>query len=847
MCCQAGQHAHRPARARARRRLDRRRHRRRTPLKPKVRPTASTSSPGLRRGRQPGPTGAADPPRDRAGSRRATSPPSRSTSLSATQDPQNYAALRSPSAHERRGRRSPSRRRRPGGAASATVALAALAARGYARRLPVEIGSIPAAGGHTWIVRVDGGASARHRPRAGRRGPVRFAAETPTDLNGGYLARVEDVVVPCPQRTRRRSSAPVSRAGTAASCVRAAYAVFRVQRLRPRPRPPVRDRLRQGHPPAGAAGDAVWRASRRLRRARPLVDHRRAVSPRQMQDVGFNTEHVWPRSRAPRPAPPPTARRTTTSTTSPRLWGRSTRPAATARSGTTSPRTTRRSGIEARPRATTRPGRRATPRRGAASSATSRATPTTAMAGRAWTSSAASTPATRRAATSARQAAYFLATYRIEAEDGGAGTGSGEGRAFIDATLDVLLRTGTSGPRGRLRASSGTSASTASRATATRSCSTRRCSTGRSTRGRTSPARATSGSTRSTTRTHGADTGEGVEIAGRAGTDLYGYRVWALLRLRHHATPWTATAADDSPASRLPGNIDDEGGGLGAVWQGAEAAPRRLPGARAHRPRRRVLQFLSYGGCRFNALSGPVFDAAEAPARARRRRRTPTRSPGARPSAGGASRTAPTAASSSGASCPPGTRSSSPARAAPTSDFTWAGPAPRTPAAASTTGRRPSAPFVSRQAGAANSVSGWADGDDVPLGMLAPAQRHRPRRGRAPLRTVGRRLGGSGHPSRWTDPAAARLRRAGGLAPAPNPARTSSRCASRRPSAHRRGHGLRRARPRGRAGTIDAAPRRPCSTCPALPRRLRRPRYRRGGGRGAASTQAVTRRLTVAR
>ena len=105
----------------------------------------------------------------------------------------------------------------------------------------------------------------------------------------------------------------------------------------------------------------------------------------------------------------------------------------------------------------------------------------------------------------------------------------------------------------------------------------------------------------------GPDTAEGVEIAGPAGTDLYGWRLWFYGGWGEPYNPPDSTVAE---ALTLDGAVDDEGPGYGAVWFPVEGLYNRCHGLALFDPDGRLVHFLSYGGCTFNALEGPVWDWA---------------------------------------------------------------------------------------------------------------------------------------------------------------------------------------------------------------------------------------------
>ncbi|MEP0546398.1 MAG: endonuclease [Rhodothermales bacterium] len=106
----------------------------------------------------------------------------------------------------------------------------------------------------------------------------------------------------------------------------------------------------------------------------------------------------------------------------------------------------------------------------------------------------------------------------------------------------------------------------------------------------------------------GPDTGEGVELAGRAGTDLYAWRL--VFYGGHDGEPYNPI--DSLVAERVTFDlpIPDEVGRLGAVWQPVRGMWNRCNGLALFDPDLELVQFLSYGGCSFNVVSGPVYDHA---------------------------------------------------------------------------------------------------------------------------------------------------------------------------------------------------------------------------------------------
>jgi endonuclease I len=107
----------------------------------------------------------------------------------------------------------------------------------------------------------------------------------------------------------------------------------------------------------------------------------------------------------------------------------------------------------------------------------------------------------------------------------------------------------------------------------------------------------------------GPDTGEGVEIAGLAGADLYGFALWFYSRSGH---PYAAELPGFDERQRftiftgtLAGQV-----GLSVLWVPAAKVRGGCNGVALVDPDGVPVQFLSYGGCRFNALSGPVHERA---------------------------------------------------------------------------------------------------------------------------------------------------------------------------------------------------------------------------------------------
>ena len=623
-------------------------------------------------------------------------------------DPRNYAALRlrwTPPVGAAEGTLAVAAVAVEGGAPTASLPLATLAAAGHERHVPVEVESVPAAGGHTWTVHVDGVAlGAVAVP--GLRGETRFAlaAETPVHLNGGYHARVEDLIVTEP-------ATPVAvicdglRGWNAESCIRQEYQVVRAYDY-----DEARDHLFEtvwGQVASGSAGRSVHAVSglyggleRSWYRTQPL-------SPRaQMQDQSFNTEHVWPRSRGAQPgastdgaahndlhhlAP---ALSTFNSARSNRAFG----------DGFDQPNDTQKWLRNA----TTRYNSSGPPSSPAAWSRVEYDFLDQPDDGDGWKElSELGRFDVRHSARGdvARQAAYFLVTYRIEAEDGD------QGRAFIKQTLETLLDWHEQDPvdatererNERIYRVQGNRNPFVLDPTLMRRALYQ---------GPNQPRPRDLWINEIHHSNDGKDQDEGVEIAGRADTDLYGYRVWTYSGYGN-GYQVDGNGTDGTPAVAFRGTIDDEGGGVGAVWGGTRRLRGGCQGLALTDPDGVVLQFLSYGGCMFNALSGPVFDAAEA----------------AQPGAGSPSHPDSLAWStvirgprqSNGthrrvqqwSELPAGHTLQLSGAGDAYEDFDWMGPLPHS--------RGRLNDYQAPGTHVANAASGWADGDDVPLGLLAPA------------------------------------------------------------------------------------------------------------------------------
>ena len=213
----------------------------------------------------------------------------------------------------------------------------------------------------------------------------------------------------------------------------------------------------------------------------------------------------------------------------------------------------------------------------------------------------------------------------------------------------------------------------------------------------------------------GPDAAEGVEVAGPAGTPLDGWRLWA------YSGYGTLYAPDGSrsdhplgPSVLLSGTLDDEGAGLGAAWVPVRALRGGCQGLALTDPSGAVVQFLSYGGCRFNALSGPVHAAAQAATPGGGAPSHPDSLAWSTPVRGARQTNGTHRRVQQWSTLPPGHTVQLSGAGSAYADFEWSGPLPASP------GRLNDwqAPAASRQA---DAVAGRAADDPVPLGMLAPA------------------------------------------------------------------------------------------------------------------------------
>ena len=208
----------------------------------------------------------------------------------------------------------------------------------------------------------------------------------------------------------------------------------------------------------------------------------------------------------------------------------------------------------------------------------------------------------------------------------------------------------------------------------------------------------------------GRDTGEGVELAGRAGTDLYAWRLFFYGARGHPYDPRDPHVAERATLDRLvPHEAGSGSNALGAVWQPVRALWNGCAGLALFDPDMELAEFLSYGGCRFNALSGPVYDWAES--------QTP----------GGAAPSHPDSLAWSAPVLGPGRRpvqewTQMPAgyslqltgAGSVTTDFAWGGPHPASP------GRLND---YQAPASGVNLTTGWAAGSAVPAPLAASASR----------------------------------------------------------------------------------------------------------------------------
>ena len=537
-----------------------------------------------------------------------------------------------------------------------------------------------------------------------------FASDGPPRQNGGSHGRIFDVAVTTPTALPT-TVCPDLRGWNAESCIRDAYGP-----LATRDYDEARDELFTWVWATHGSGfertvEAIYGGAVSTWR------HDYALSPReQVQDDGFNTEHVWPRSRGAQPGQ---------STDHPAhndlhhlapVWGTF-----------NSARSNRAFGDDF-----DNPGDTHKWLRGRTTRYASSGTPTDVTEysrverdflrqpdnGDGWKEldelGRFDVRHDRRGDV-ARAAAYFLVLYRIEAEDGGAGSGSGEGRDFIEATLDVLLDWHEADP---VDAAERLRNERIYRVQGNRNPFVLDASLLRRAlyQGPNSPRARDLWINEIHHSNDGEDTGEGVEIAGRAGTDLYGYRVWVYSGYGD-LYQIDGDGADRSPAIAFRGELDEEGGGIGAVWATAEGLRGGCQGLALTDPDNVLIEFVSYGGCEFNALAGPVYDAALAAGAGDISHPDSlvwsTGVRGARPSPG-----APPRRVQEWSGLPIGYAIQLTGSGDRREDFHWGGPYPATPGRLNDYQAPATGPGGTSSA---NRTSGWGAGDAVPLGLLAPA------------------------------------------------------------------------------------------------------------------------------
>lgn len=199
----------------------------------------------------------------------------------------------------------------------------------------------------------------------------------------------------------------------------------------------------------------------------------------------------------------------------------------------------------------------------------------------------------------------------------------------------------------------------------------------------------------------GRDTGEGVEVAGPVRTDLAG---WRLVLYGGRGHPYDPYDDEVTAAPALSGALPSEGS-LGAAWLPVRGMWNRCNGVALFDPDAALVQFVSYGGCQFNASTGPVADAAEAvvpggsdPTHPDSLTWTnPTRDARGRALQEWTQMPAGYSLQLTGAGAAPG-------------DFAWGGPHPASP------GRLND---YQAPASGANAATGWASGDAIPAPLHA--------------------------------------------------------------------------------------------------------------------------------
>ncbi len=531
-----------------------------------------------------------------------------------------------------------------------------------------------------------------------------LTAEAPPHVNGGVHAAVEDVSITVPAMPTT-AVCPGLQGWTAQSCLRSSFPVVRTH-----PYDEARDLLFTRVWATGA-GAGPYTVVGLYGGAETVWSYAHPQTPRsQVQADGFNTEHVWPRSRgaqtgASTDGAPHNDLHHLAPTYGVFNSARSNRPFGDAFSQAHDTYKWLRG-------RTVRYHSDGPPTQAHLSSRVERDFLQSPDDGDGYTSLAELGRFDVRHALRgdvARMAAYFLVQYRIEAEDGA------EGRDFIDATLDVLLDWHEQDPvddaererNERIYLAQGNRNPFVLDATLLRRALYE---------GTGTPFPQDVWINEVHHSNLGPDTGEGIELAGPAGTDLYGYRVWV------YSGAGTLYSVDGgrggaTHAVAFRGTIDDEAGGapgepgLGAAWADAQRLRGGCQGLALTDPDGRLLEFVSYGGCQFNALAGPVFDAAHALGAG-----FPSHPDslvwsdairGPRPASGGPPRRV-----QEWSELPVGYSLQLAGAGRRRADLHWTGPLPATP------GRLND--YQAPDARVSSPVSGWRAGDAVPSGLLAP-------------------------------------------------------------------------------------------------------------------------------
>ena len=203
----------------------------------------------------------------------------------------------------------------------------------------------------------------------------------------------------------------------------------------------------------------------------------------------------------------------------------------------------------------------------------------------------------------------------------------------------------------------------------------------------------------------GRDTGEGVEVAGPALTDLAGWRLVLYGGRGHPYDPYD-DAVTATPA--LSGALPTEGS-LGAAWLPVRGMWNRCNGVALFDPDATLVQFVSYGGCQFNAATGPVADAAEAVAAGGSDPAHPDSLAWTNPTRDARGR-----ALQEWDEMPAGYSLQLTGAGASAADFSWGGPHPASP------GRLND---YQAPASGANASTGWASRDAVPAPLAPVANR----------------------------------------------------------------------------------------------------------------------------